>query len=107
VHHVGKKLGKDFHSVSDNDIRNHGLLVIIKDSDLKAYDPDDRSNWYGDLPRGVEPGDYYDQQMGADLFLRGAALIRFLRNHGEWPRNWGVDSGGRTNLLANRMTQGQ
>jgi hypothetical protein len=31
--------------------------------------------------------------------LTGSALIRFLRNRGEWPRYWGKDSGGRENLI--------
>lgn len=31
VHHISQKLKKEFHDVTDNDIRNYGLLVIIKD----------------------------------------------------------------------------
>lgn len=94
VFHIGKKLNKNFHDVSDNDIRNHGLLVIIKDSDLEPHDPDKSY----ESPRGVEPGDYYDNSMGADILLRGSALIRFLRNNKEWPRDWGKDSGDRDKL---------
>lgn len=95
VHHIGRKLNKDFHDVSDNDIRNHGLLVIIKDSELKPYDP---YKQHDKSPIGAETGDYFDSAMGADLFLKGSSLIRFLRNKGEWPRDWGVDSGYRKNL---------
>jgi hypothetical protein len=95
VHHIGKKLNKNFHDVSDNDIRNHGLLVIIKDSELEPHDQD---KYQDNIPRGVEPGDYYDSQMGADLFLRGSSLIRFLRNKGQWPRTWGTNSGNREKI---------
>jgi len=96
VHHISNKLNKSFHDVTDNDIKNHGLLVVIKDSDLKPHDP---NRQYDRLPIGVEPGDYYDSSMGADLFLKGSTLVRVLRKHGQWPRNWGVDSGDRQNLL--------
>jgi hypothetical protein len=92
VFHIGRKLGKDFHDVSDNDIRNHGLLVLVKDMDLEPYDP---HVWRDRVPRGAEEGDYYDSRMGGDVFLKGSALVRFLRRNGEWPRDWGVDSGDR------------
>jgi hypothetical protein len=97
VFHIGRKLGKDFHDVSDNDIRNHGLLVAIKDSDLEPHDPD---KWQDNVPRGAEPGDYYSREMGADSLIKGSALIRLLRRNGEWPRRWGKDSGGRERLNA-------
>lgn len=92
VFHISKKLGVTLHDVSDNDIRNHGLLVIVKDEDddVQAYDPEDpNSDWAYNPPRGAETGDYIVQSAGGDGFLRGAALIRFLQRHGQWPRNWG------------------
>jgi len=101
--HIGRKLGKDMHDVTDNDIRNHGLLVIIRDSDEKPYDPDAPEHRYKSPPRGVEPGDYFGERMGADALLKGAALVRFLRNNGEWPRDWGRDSGGRRPILMGRL----
>jgi len=90
VHHIGEKLGKDFHDVSDNDIRNHGLLVIVKDSNVEPYSPYDAKWGSQNFPRGAEEGDYMTPSAGADLFLKGAALLRFLRQHGQWPRDWGV-----------------
>ena len=33
VHNIGSKLNKNFHSVTDIDIRNHGLLVVVPDED--------------------------------------------------------------------------
>jgi len=91
VHHIGKKLNKDFHDVSDNDIRNHGLLVLIKDGDADAdqYDPDDRKWASQNPPRGAETGDYFAPKMQGDIFLKGAALLRFLSKNGSWPRTWG------------------
>ncbi len=103
VHHIAQKLGKNFHSVTDNDIRNHGLLVMIKDSDLKPYSAHDRSWAHSVPPRGVEEGDYFDNMMSGDVYLRGAALLRFLKRNGQWPRNWGVDSGGRSDALRGRL----
>jgi hypothetical protein len=98
VHHIGVKLGKDFHAVSDNDIRNHGLLVIVKDSDIKPYSAYDRSWAYRNVPRGAEEGDYMTPSTGADIFLKGAALLRFLTQRGEWPRDWGVGNNRRNQL---------
>lgn len=102
VYHISKKLNKDFHDVSDNDIRNHGLLIIIKDSELKPHDP---NNIYDRTPIGLEPGDYHDSSMNADILLKGSSLIRFLKKQGQWPRNWGVDSGQRKNLLLAKNKQ--
>jgi hypothetical protein len=90
VHHVGKKLNKSLHDVNDNDIRNHGLLIVIKNGDKHAqHRPKDDENYYGQHPHTVEPGDYYSEDMPADVFLRGAVLLRFLRRLGVWPRTWG------------------
>jgi ribosomal protein S18 acetylase RimI-like enzyme len=100
VHHIGRKLQKDFHDVSDNDIRNHGLLVIIKDSELEPYSSDDRRWAYENPPRGVEQGDYFANSMNGDIFLRGSALIRFLKQRGSWPRDWGEGS---TDYRANQL----
>lgn len=86
THHVGQKLGKDFHSVTDLDIRNHGLLVIIKhDDSLPDQYHSDRWSSSDNPPRGVEDGDYYAAALGGDLFLRGSALVRFLKQHDLYP----------------------
>ena len=87
VHHVAAKLGKDFHDVTDNDIRNHGLLVIIKDGDSDATRYDYATAISS--PRGAEDGDYYAPSASADVLLKGAALLRFLRNNGVYPRDFG------------------
>ena len=98
VFHIGRKLGKDFHDVTDNDIRNHGLLVIMKDMEDDPYDPDDRRWAYEDPPRGLETGDYWDTNVGGDIFLKGASLLRYLKRLGAWPRDWGPDNSERQKL---------
>ena len=87
VFHIAKKMNKDFHDVTDNDIRNHGLLVMIKDADAKQYDPMD--NQQQNAPRGLEDKDYYSSKERGDVFLKGSALIRFLKRYGEFPRTFG------------------
>lgn len=91
--HIARKLGKNFHDVTNNDIRNHGLLVIIKDPEdsIPQYDPNDRRWAYEDPPRGVEDGDYFTQSASGDIFLHGAALIRFLKRNRHWPQSWNKD----------------
>lgn len=88
VFHISDKLGKSYHDVSDNDIRNHGLIVIIKDgsNDAERYSPD---QYRTTIPRGLEDGDYFASSFKGTGFLRGSALIRFLKSNNEWPRDWG------------------
>jgi len=83
MHHVGQKLKKSFHDVSDNDIRNHGLLVIIKDeeNEIPKYKSDqdyDHENQY----IGLEPDDYFADSASGDGFLYGNKLIKFLNKNG-------------------------
>ena len=100
VHHISKKLGKGFQDVTDDDIRNHGLLCIMQDeigpqdaSKKKGIFPTvDRrgeEDHYGSEPRGAEPDDYYSVSRKPDKFVKGAALLRLLQRYGKWPRSWG------------------
>jgi hypothetical protein len=97
VHHISKKLNKDFHDVNDNDIRNHGLLCIMhgmegpKDSKYPNVDQRPEEDRYGNQPRGAEPDDYYSSSAKPDKIVKGAALIRLLKRYGEWPRDWGEE----------------
>lgn len=105
VHHISKKLGKDFHDVSDNDIRNHGLLCVMRDGEA------DRRPKYDDVrgeeyPRGAEPGDYYASSAKPDYFLKGSALIRMLRRNGEWPRSWGKEGYNKRDRLLQARQKG-
>ena len=82
--HIGKKLKKDLYSVTDMDIRNHGLLVIVKDTENyidKAADDSYRTD--DDYRFGVEPDDYYsDDGVSGDIFLYGSKLVNYLNQRG-------------------------
>jgi hypothetical protein len=96
VHHIGAKLGKDFHSVTDIDILNHGLLVIMKEMEVGEYGlehrPEGDENYRNQHPHHVEPGDYYAEELQADQFVKGRQLLRFLKRYDQWPRMFGPRS---------------
>jgi hypothetical protein len=93
VHHIGDKLGKNFHKVTDNDILNHGLLVIIHDEENRIEQrPEEDENYYGQYPSHVEPGDYFAEELIPDKFVKGRALLRLLERYGQWPRTYGPES---------------
>ena len=86
---IGHKLNKTMHDVTDNDIRNHGLLVITKNGDEYAtHRPEDDENYYGQYPPTVEPSDYYAEDLPTHGFIKGSALLRVLRRLGVFPRDW-------------------
>jgi GH24 family phage-related lysozyme (muramidase) len=91
---VGAKLGKDFHSVTDEEFKRYGALVIVKDGEsIMKHRPEDDENYYGQHPFSVEPGDYYsDSSVEVDYVLTGNKLISFLKRFGEWPRDFGPTS---------------
>jgi hypothetical protein len=90
AHHIGKKLGKYMNEVTDNDILNQGLLVVIHDiADDIEQRPRGDKNYYGQYPPSVEPGDYFSEKLRPDKFVKGRALLRLLERYGEWPREWG------------------
>ena len=90
--HVARKLGKSLHDVTDTDLRNHGLLVISRDHEpgVTVQHADEDDPQYAPRPFGVEDGDWYAPEAGADATLRGAALVRFLRRFRALPRDWGA-----------------
>jgi len=85
---VGKKLNKNFHDVTVNDIRNHGLLAVIKTGDevmTKAPSGKEYHMKYGPHTnyRFLEPDDWYSAgSVGVDYFLKGSKLINFFKRHG-------------------------
>ncbi|MCK9459734.1 MAG: hypothetical protein M0R80_08855 [Proteobacteria bacterium] len=104
VHHISKKLGKGFQDVTDDDIRNYGLLCVMHD-EIGPQDNMDKfageratvsrrpeeDKWGEEYPRGAEPGDYYSDSRMPDQFIKGSALLRLLQRYGEWPRDWGKE----------------
>jgi len=99
THHIANKLGKGYHDVSLQDIRNHGLLVKVKGEPGSPDPPspweqrpeDDDREW--DMMRSerglnaVEPGDYYSEYPTGNIakgkiqLIRGSGLIKFLRRY--------------------------
>jgi hypothetical protein len=93
VQHIGYKLGKNLHTVTDEDILKYGLLVIIYDEENKVTQrPKEDKNYYGQHPVHVEPGDYYSEELRADKFVKGTQLLRLLERYGQWPRTFGPKS---------------
>lgn len=80
IFHISKKLNKNFHDVSEKDIKKHGLLIIAKNVDIEdSYaDPENTEDWAEF--RGVESEDYYFSSLNGDIYLIGNKLVSFLRN---------------------------
>ena len=82
---IYRKLGKGWVSeVTEQDIRNHGALCIIREVDDGDYSqrPEDGDD-HGEYPVTVEPGDYYgESSVGVDTILTGPALIRYIKRFG-------------------------
>jgi len=89
--HVGKKLNKYLTDVTVNDIKNHGILVVINDDDeypdfvkhppRNKYDRDYEIEH--NPPPTVEPEDYWTRKLvKAKYILEGEALIRYLNKFG-------------------------
>lgn len=87
---VAKKLGKDFHGVTDDEFVRNGALAVVKDGDTKlfmSHRPPGDENYYGQHPYTVEPGDYYSEwHVPVDYILTGKKMISFLNRLGMWPR---------------------
>ena len=91
---VAHKLGKDFHSVTDDEFIKHGALVKIWDGDMDLeHRPEGDENYDGNHPYTVEPGDYYSRgSVSADEILTGNKMIVVLKRYGAWPRDFGPDA---------------
>lgn len=96
-YHVGKKLNKNLSEVDEEDLRQHGMLVIIRDVDESRkikypedveegewyHRPKDDQDYYGAYPMSVEPGDWFVRGGShVDDILTGNKLIQFLRRVG-------------------------
>lgn len=100
-HHIARKLGKHFHDVTENDIRNHGLLCIMRDRDDVDQRPEeDDYRSYRTYPRGAEPGDYYAPSERPDAMVKGATLIRLLKRGGYLYSSQDVTKRNRERLIA-------
>lgn len=79
--HISKKLGLEHLGyVTDNHIRNHGLLVIIRNHSALRFNYKDHE--MQDEFFGLEDGDYFSQGEIATGFLYGNKLVKFLNKLG-------------------------
>lgn len=93
VGQIAIKLKKDFHDVTDQDIRVHGALLKIKNGEeyFNKFDPYDIKQ--ADAGPQVEPEDWYsDNYIGVDNIITGNKLISVMKSYNLLPRNWGPDS---------------
>lgn len=96
-YHVGKKLGKWLGDVDEEDLRKHGMLVVIRDVDEPEeikypedveedkwyHRPKEDENYHGAYPMSVEPGDWFIKGgAGIDDVLTGNKMIQVLRRMG-------------------------
>jgi hypothetical protein len=91
IYNTGKKLGKSFHDVTEDDIRQNGLLAIIDFGYGKfEHRPEnEKEDFYTEYPMTVEPGDWYSNEgIMPDRVLEGPQLMDFLYDHGELPKPW-------------------
>lgn len=104
---ISKKLDKSFHNVSEKDIKDYGLMVVVKDEgddfERVPIDNMENSDWQSTMQEDneglsaghFEPGDFYSlDTVGAGYLLKGNALIKFLRRMGEIKSNYPPDFSG-------------
>lgn len=85
-------LKKDAHSITEEDVRKHGALLVFEDTDLPQRPEDDDGSGPEEYPVTVEPGDYYSEDcLEPDRMIAGSALIRFLKRRGVAP-TWGEEA---------------
>jgi hypothetical protein len=90
---IAKELKKPFYKVSDDEIKNFGALIVVKE----AYGEDANTDWKHsqidnstinpEIYPTVEPGDYFSENEVYKniLVLTGNPMIRVLRQNGAWP----------------------
>jgi hypothetical protein len=92
THHIGKKLNKNFHDVSDAEFFKYAVIIKIYDGEeyFKYREKTDALNYADEHPPQVEPGDYYSEDsVGVDEFLTGNSMVRLLKRYNLWPRPFG------------------
>jgi hypothetical protein len=86
--HIGKKLNKWTSEVTEEDIKAHGLLTIIRgdpytgeaNSSFKQRKEDNKYDSWKEHPSTVEPDDYYTEDVVPNVdILVGNKLLNFLR----------------------------
>lgn len=98
VFQIASKLNKDYHSVTNEDFRNYGALAVVKDGE-QYFDFHSGDDYYGNIPMGVEPGDYYTKdEIIPDYILTGKKLVSFFRKFGLYPIKKSINESKKNNL---------
>jgi len=91
---VMKMLNKNWGEVTIGELKNYGMLVIIKEGeDQFEHRPENEEGYLGDWQGetdnrypSVEPGDYYSEYgAGPVQILIGNKMEKFLKRFGVWP----------------------
>lgn len=86
IYQIANKLGKSFHSVTNEDFKKYGALAVIKNGDdyFKFHSQEDEE--YGGAPLGVESRDYYTgEEILPDYILTGEKMTSFFKKYGLYP----------------------
>jgi len=123
LHHIGRKLNKSASDVTEDEVRSHGLLVMIKDgeeyfekrppsSDWPDYDDtwdrrqEEISYETGNPLWAVEPEDWFSLEGApADILLTGNKLLKYITRRGEYPLKQRLSHGYRKSLMQDYIKQ--
>ena len=91
INAVSNLLGKSFHEVNLDELRQYGMLVIIKEGEnyferRPVEEEGPWGDWQGETDNrypAVEPGDYFSEDVqGPVKILTGNKMINFLQKNG-------------------------
>ena len=99
MYSVSNMLGKEFHRLTLNELKNYGMLVIMKEGEeymerrpLEGTGP--WGDWQGETDNRyptVELGDYFSEEnQGPVEILVGNKMVEFLTRNGSWPISIGA-----------------
>ena len=90
---VSKKLGREYHDVSLDELKGYGMLVIMKGGEeYMERRPVEETGPWGDQQGetdnrypAVERGDYFSEDVQGNVeILVGNKMVDFLMRHGAW-----------------------
>jgi hypothetical protein len=86
VYQIANKLGKDYHSVTNEEFEKYGALAVVKNGDEYFDFHSEEDANYGRAPLGVETGDYYTRdEITPDYILTGKKLVAFFKRFNLFP----------------------
>jgi len=86
VYQIANKLGKDYHSVTNEEFEKYGALAVVKNGDEYFDFHSEEDAYYGRPFLGVEPGDYYTRdEITPDYILTGKKLVAFFKRFNLFP----------------------